>query len=718
MLNQAYMISASALALVAWTPSLAAAQPSGASTSEIEEVIVTAQRRGENLQDVPASITALTGGELSKAGVASTTDIALVTPGLVMQRSTMTTQPTIRGIGSRSATNGNEPNVAIYLDGVYQAQSFANLFELNDIERIEVLKGPQGTLYGRNATGGAINIVTKMPSFTPTGNFSVNYGTDNYRRASAYVSGPIIGDKVAGSLSAVGLKQDGYIRNVFLNKTVGERWLGSVRGKLLYQINEDAEVGFNFFNSNMADNAGNDWHPLNGNAIGRTLATNVPLNIRVPNGDYETALYFEPMLKVVSTHVGLNGRFNLGFADLSMVAAWRRNNGNGTYDTGGTVVSVTPVFIRPFSRGYWVESILSSNGDGRFSWIAGANFFADLSEVRQQRVGPTRAVYATRSRAASGFVEGTYKLLDNLSVTAGGRYNYDKKWATYSNLSTGQRNDGEKSWNGFVPRVVVKWKPAEGVNVYGSYSEGFKSGSFEASSLAGALTSSAVDPETVNAFEVGVKADVTPRLRLNAAAYHYDYKDLQIQAVVIVGSSSVGTLTNAASAKIKGFEAGGEFVVTDDLKLRGGIDVLDAKFGSFPNATVNEQRPLVNGGGVGNVTVTRDVTGKRLIRAPKYTINVGADYDHDFAGGTILGSVSYFLSAKYFIDPLNRVAQPRYNVLNASLGWRSASNVTFSVAGKNLTGAKYGVQTPVNANGDMVTYERGRQVIGGVSYSF
>jgi iron complex outermembrane recepter protein len=217
---------------------------------------------------------------------------------------------------------------------------------------------------------------------------------------------------------------------------------------------------------------------------------------------------------------------------------------------------------------------------------------------------------------------------------------------------------------------------------------------------------------------VGIKADVTPRLRLNAAAYHYDYKDLQIQAVVIVGSSSVGTLTNAASAKIKGFEAGGEFVVTDNLKVRGGVDVLDAKFGSFPNATVNEQRPLVNGGGVGNVTVTRDVTGKRLIRAPKYTVNVGADYDRDFAGGTILASVSYFLSAKYFIEPLNRVAQPRYNVLNASLAWRSANNITFSVAGKNLTGAEYGVQTPVNANGDMVTYERGRQVIAGVSYGF
>ena len=231
----------------------------------LEELVVTAQRRSENLTNVPISVTALSGEQLTGAGVATTQDLTSVTPGLVWARSSFNSQPTIRGVGNRNAGPGDEPNVATFIDGVYQPQQSATLQELNSIERVEVLKGPQGTLFGRNATGGAVNIITRKPSFTPTGDIAGTYGRFNYRKGSAHLSGPIIAGKLAASVSGAMLKDDGYIRNVFLNTTQGEREAAVARAKILFTPSDAVEIQLNGLYSFSRDSISYSGQALGGN---------------------------------------------------------------------------------------------------------------------------------------------------------------------------------------------------------------------------------------------------------------------------------------------------------------------------------------------------------------------------------------------------------------------------------------------------------------------
>ena len=208
-----------------------------APADSIAEVIVTAQRRAERLQDVPLSITAVSGAQLEKLGVASTEDLTDVAPGLKMDRNGVNVQPAIRGVSSVEADIGADTNVAIYLDGVYQPNLPANAFDLPDVSRVEVDKGPQGTLFGRNAEGGAIQVFTLNPSFTPTGSGTLGYGDYNDLMAKGFISGPILDQRVAGSLSAFFESSDGYLKDELRDgKNVGGVNAHLIRGKLLFKL--------------------------------------------------------------------------------------------------------------------------------------------------------------------------------------------------------------------------------------------------------------------------------------------------------------------------------------------------------------------------------------------------------------------------------------------------------------------------------------------------
>jgi iron complex outermembrane receptor protein len=376
--------------------------------------------------------------------------------------------------------------------------------------------------------------------------------------------------------------------------------------------------------------------------------------------------------------------------------------------------------LRPFSRGYWAEGVLTSTGDGALSWLLGANYFRDLSEARPSLVANALSYYGIRSKAASVFAEASYKITDELSVTGGLRYNYDKKDAFFTPVSpAGVSTSGSKSFDSVTPRLVVKYQPDPDLNFYASYSEGFKSGGFAADSAAGATVARAVEPETVKAYEVGVKSDLIRNLRLNLATFLYNYNDLQVLAVITTPTSSVSLLSNAAKARIYGAEASVDWALTDALTLRGGLSLLHTEFTRFPAATVIEQRPLVNGLGVGNVTVNGvNLKGRELMRAPDHTFNVSLEHRADLLDGELTSTVSFFRSARYWADVNNRVAQPAYNILDATVAWRAPNNITLSVSGKNLTNAKYSTQIFINANGDQVTYDRPRQIIVGVAYDF
>jgi iron complex outermembrane receptor protein len=708
----------------------------------LQEIVVTAQRRQEALVDVPISVSAVTPEQLQLSGVKATTDLARVVPGLVWGRSTNFQQPTIRGIGSRSPGPGNEPNVAVYIDGVYQPESIGTMFELSNVERVEVLKGPQGTLFGRNATGGAISIITRRPTFDWTGSLEGTYGSFNYYKVSGDVSGPIIHDVLAFSLAATNFGDGGYVRNLYLNEDTGHYDGTAVRGKLLYQATPTLNFTLGGLYSYSSSNVLLSFYSINGNnqarqsapgtALGRILnPTNIPLSQLVTSEPWTTVVGQNPYGKVKQWFIDGHGEWDLGFATLSGLLSWGRIEGRSQYPSDDSpLVLALNTFYNP-SDARNQELILTSNGGGRFTWIVGGTGFEEES-----RFDPTAttnkstttpgvtttsiSISGTNTRSYAFFGEATYELIDHLFITGGLRYNHDVKIPFSKTLVPGTTVYGRGEWDNVSPRGVIRWEFANQANAYFSYTEGFKSGTFSASSLV--LLNTPVNPEKVKAYEVGVKAHVNPDLRVEAAAYHYDYTNLQVSTLVQIGGVASAVLMNAGVAKINGVELTAEARLAEGLFVNAGLSVMDTEFTSFPNAVVQTPRTAANGDVLnnGNVTAVVDLTGKQLMRAPKSTLSVSATYEHDLYDGLIQFNANAYVSSKYFGDISNRLVQPSYKIVNASVTWRQSRDrgVYVRFFGQNLTDEVYALGHNVSGFVDGSQADKPRWFGGTVGYEF
>lgn len=677
----------------------------------LQEVVVTAQRRTENLQKVPISITALSADTLSQKGVVTTDDLTQVVPGLLWGRSTNFNQPAIRGVGTRNASAGDEPNIATYLDGVYQPESLTALQELGNVQRIEVLKGPQGTLFGRNATGGAISIVTTDPSFTPGLKLSGTVGRFGYSKLSATATGPIIPDKLAASIAAVRFSDEGYIDNVFLGNRQGKVSGTVVRPKLLFQATDNLRIELNGLYSRGSSNVLTSSYSIGGSNVVLNPATinnpvlnpqRLPADRIVASQPYTTAGAFVPHARVTQKLVDLHATYDLGGATLSLMAAngFVRAFNDSLTDASG--IGVARTIYHP-KNNYWDEEIvLTSKPDKPLTWLIGAQGFQGQAAFAPLFSGSRSATtglytyahiyYGQDTKSWAVFGEATWNPVEKLYLTGGLRYSADKKSAFNQTNLNAVVADSE-SWDNLSPRAVVRYEFAPNSSVYASFTKGYKSGTYNAVSLtAGRLVP--VSPEIISSYEVGLKTDIGPRLRLNAAAYHYDYKNLQVSAAVTVivngVPSSLTNLQNAGKVSINGGEASAEYAVTHDLTLNAGVSLLHTKISDFPNAALNV--PTTVPGAFGNLAVIRSVNGNELIRAPKYTFNVGANYQHELFGGELTLSANAFFSAKYFAELGNRVSQPAYEVVNASATWRSPDKHYYvTVFGENLTNQVYAV---------------------------
>ena len=491
------------------------------------DIVVTAQRRSELLQDVPMSVTALTAAQLESAGVNATQDLGLVTPGLNWGRSTSVNQPTIRGVGSRNASAGDEPNVATFIDGVYQPEQASTLTELTNIERIEVLKGPQGTLFGRNATGGAINIVTRNPDLNEfTGNVGLSYGRYDYMEGSAYVSVPIAQDKAAFSLAAVGFRDDGYVRNVFLNRTQGQRKGAAVRAKLLIEPTDTISIKLNGLYAYMYDESATSGQPLDGNSVVRNFASNplvntanIPLSVLIPQGKFTTATSKVPYFRLKQYMVDAHVDIDLGFATLGLLGAHIRTDGFLSSSSDASPLAIAGAEFDQKERSWLQEANLTSNADGPITWIAGVQAFQARSYYdplvlsgRSTTTGaaspPTVTVYGQKTRAIAGFAEVTWEATDGLFLTGGVRYTRDKKISLHQAVATGIVTSADATFKNTSPRAVIRYEVLPDLNLYASYTQGFKSGSFNSGTAAGALA--AARPEKIKAYEVGFKANPQP----------------------------------------------------------------------------------------------------------------------------------------------------------------------------------------------------------------
>lgn len=668
------------------------------------DIIVTAQRRQERIGDVPMSITALSSDKLASAGVVSTTELAAVTPGLQFPVNGAYAQPTIRGIGTTVTSAGSDPNVAIYIDGVYMPSQVGNIFNFNNVERIEVLKGPQGTLYGRNATGGAINVTTYQPSFTPTAKLSASYGSFDEVRLNAYGSAPI-SKNLAVSLAALYVDDNGYSRDIVRNVPMSTYDERGVRGKLLFKPNDAFSITLAGDWSRKTDLTGYSLKPLDDNTA---------QSVTVSHNPRDVALSFTPDFSTESYGGSVTGKLALGDYQLSSITSLRKVTSSTLTDLDRTQVNAQQASFNTAQKTFTQEVTLASGGSGIFTWVGGGFYYHDRADNLNLVTNGARGITGRiTTDALAGFAEGTLNLLEMVHLTGGLRYSTEQR-RFQATRPTGMPAslDTKVRYNSWTPRVSLRVDLSKSMNVYGTYSNGFKSGTYNISSF----STTPVKPEKVNAYEVGFKY-FHRGASLTAAVFDYSYDDIQIQALQI--TTGLTALTNAARAKIRGFELQGTLPIVTGLTVDAGLAYTDAHYTSFPGALITV--PKTTGCGTnpnlpcGNIQTSTDASGKDMIRTPPWMFNVGVNYAGDVAHGKLGVSLNGNYNGGFYWDVNNRLRSSPYFLVNGRISWGPA-NAPWKVAvwGRNLTNKTYEAYVVDTTQADAVSYARPRSI--GVSF--
>ena len=660
----------------------------------VEEVVVTAQKRSQRLQDVPIAVTALSSTQLAKRVISSTQDLSQVTPGLTFSQSAVYAQPVIRGIGSSSVGLGDEANVATYVDGVYMSRMLGNFYELTGIQSVEVLKGPQGTLFGRNATGGAISINTLAPSSAPGGDFSLGYGRFNDTVAKGYLTGPIAPD-LAGNIAGYYERRDGFYTNLAENgDKTNNLNAGAVRGKLAYTPDSPFSITTEFDYEKSNDATGVESHPLNGNSVGALFGA------ATPSGDYDIAQNLRPTNDVQQYGGYVKAAYDFDFARLVSITSARHTSDFIRNDPDSTVAPVFAFFNTESSTDAQQEFQLLSEGAGPLTWIIGAYYYHDTAHydpLLEVALGkPVASVTAgIDTDALAGYADTTYAVTNQISLTGGVRYSSEHKNYSAQDFGAPVIVDDNKTFQDFTPRAVISYKPVKDIMLYVSYSKGFKSGEFNPS----AFQVQPVAPEKIQAYEIGLKTRFFNRLTLDASAFYYDYTNLQVQ--VLQAGTGTFTLQNAASAHIHGADLESTLAVMEGLNANLGVSYLSGHYSSFPDASVT----IPTGVG-GNLQEPLNVSGNTLVRAPKWALNFGADYTIDLdAHGSLLFSGNGYYSTNYYWDPLDRISEGNHFIANLQAQYRLPGNRwSVSLYGKNVTDARFYQTVETSTLGDTVVF--------------
>ncbi|MBV2149210.1 TonB-dependent receptor [Sphingobium sp. AS12] len=652
--------------------------------SAFGDIVVTATRREARLQDVPVAVTAITGAGLAAADVSTLRTLTQVVPGFIGSRNMGVFQPVIRGVGSTGISIGDEPNIATYVDGVYQPESAANWIDLVEVERVEVLRGPQGTTFGRNATGGLINVITPDPSFDFRGKASVRVGrmrndAGDYD-ARMYVTGPI-SETAALDFASLFRKNDGYIKDLVRGGTLGGQRVIDLRSKLLLKPADNVKVVLTgeFFDQQSTTNAP---QPIDGNTLGRAFP-----GVILPRGPWEASLTRVPVLDLRRWTAALHVSVDLETVNLESTSGFLNLRWYQETDSDASNVDIGNFPALFATESGSSELKLSSTNAGPFQWLVGGYFYqfgghADLSPFATTTppsplVGPHLQPELS-GRSFAGFGEGTYELSGGLFITLGGRYTTEKRSFTQILNGNTVANDVSKTFNKFNYKVGVRYEITSRTNVYATHSTAFKSGVYNMA----ATLSTPVLPEEITAYEVGLKTDPLPWLRINIATYYYDYKNLQLQARA--ANSSAYILQNAGNAEIYGGELETFISPVDGLKLRAAVAYTHARYQDFTAA-----QGFIPRGSGGNIVATTDASGNVMTRAPKWSGNFGADYTTAMGGGTFGAGANLSWSSRVYYDFLNIFSQPSYTLTNASIFWTPDSQAwKASLWVTNLTNEK------------------------------
>lgn len=652
---------------------------SGEDTARIVDIVVTAQRRSETLQKVPISITALQADALSAMGAGSTNDLNAAVAGLNFSNSSAAATPYLRGVGQSASHAGADSPVAFYVDGVYQPINWANIFSLNNIERLEVLKGPQGTLFGRNSSAGVIHMITRDPSENAAVDASIGYG--NYDTWEGQFYGTTgLAPSLAIDLAATAYNQDdGWGFDPTLNREVYKSRSISLRSKLKWELGSDTVVKLAGDYTNWRD--GGQTFAIVPGSIGSAGERNI--------GFFNTEANIFPVTRGEKWGTSLTVTHDFEAFSLVSISAYQDVFLDNAQDQDGTRRQISDFTVETNGTTFTQEVQILSPQDSSFRWIFGGFYMTDKAreEILQvgtafNAIGGSALTDSTlRTRSYAGFGQATVDLAETTRLTVGARYTSDRRrLGAVISRANGQVipvTDAD-TWNKVTGRVSLDHDFSDTVMGYASFNRGFKAGTYTINSP---LTPP-VTPETLDAYEVGLKTQLFDRhLRLNIAGFYYDYSDLQLR--VTRGGATL--LANAAKARIKGLDIDFEARLTPQFSLSGGFEYLDAKYVSFPGAQFTTPAPTG-----GNITTIGDAKGNRLVQSPEVSAVVTASYviDTDFGNFALTGNLKY--SDRFFWDPDNRLFTPSTYLLNTTLKWTSPNEgYDVTLWAKNLLNEKY-----------------------------
>ncbi len=673
--------------------------------STLDTITVTARKREETLQDVPVAVTAFTSDSLDKLNIEDLGDLDAQVPNLTIyaaRGSSSTVTAYIRGVGQSDPLWGVDPGVGMYLDDVYIARPQGALLDVFDVNRVEVLRGPQGTLYGKNTIGGAIKYISKPLPREFDGFASVTVGNYNQLDVKAAVGGPIGGENsgLLARVAVASLNRDGFGENINTGQPASDKEINALRLNLGGYSHDDFDFQFSF-----------DWmDDKSGVRAAQMLATNrfaptlAPLNDRydVRNGMSNVN---NTEMKGVSAVV--NWRPNENWA-VKYVAAKRESDTETNIDFDTLPNKIADV--KAFYSDEQVSHELQVNYDagGRYRGVVGLYAFDGeaggrvLNNFFNLLFGDTQGKVLTESVAI--YADWTFDLTDALKLDVGARYTDEDKSARVLNrgysdatftrpISTAANFDKSINFENFSPKVSLDYQVNDNVMIYGLASRGFKSGGYNIRAQAVAVPRSAepFDDEQVDSFEVGSKMSFfDQRLFLNLSAFHNTYKDIQLSVFTAYDSNGDGTddaffgdFTNAGEGTVNGFEAEYQWLPTSNWLISGNVAWLDAKYDEyiFKNVNIADQQEFTNApefSGAVNVEYRMP-----LSNGGNFSARVGYSYQDDVVATT-----------EVVRDPVTGaravpISQDGYGLVNAGVIWKFNDAWTFSLQGSNLADEEY-----------------------------
>ena len=720
------------------TPSAVLAQ-SASDQPEVTlaEIVVTAQKRSENIQNVPISVSAVSGSTLQAAHITNVAELPLMVPALTISQNEDTLNIFMRGIGNPATTVGDEASVAVYIDGVYYPRLPQALLELNNIDHIEVLKGPQGTLFGRNATGGLIQIITKDPSSTPTLHVDGGYGNYQTFTGNIYASDGF-GENLAGDIALHDNHMGaGWGHNLYDGTAFNWADSKSARTKWVYKPAEGTKLTLAYDYSESATTqvlsglqAPGFTHgaPCGATCIPFTPPNNVPYPYwGFYNGNNDSPSGSDD----ISQGGSLKLEQDVAIAKLVSISAVRNQIGDLYNDPD---YSPQPWFGAVL--GYREHSLsqelqLISKADSLFDWTVGVYYMHMTSAYDPGRL--TGAEYQNAFSLPAGefdiygsetlnsyaaYTQETFHVTSNTNLTTGLRYTVDKVSANGHNdivdrtlgvdINTGSQSESQ-NFDKLTYRLALDHHFTDDLMAYVSYNRGFKAGTFNIFPFSGAPNppSPAVSPEVVDAFEVGAKTDLFEhRLRTSAALFYNKVGNLQVQTIRPIGDPPVEEvfLTNAAKAKSYGLDLDLQALFTDQLSAHLSTTIQNPYYSSYADA--GKSVPVA--GGVGTELTTFDASGRQLVYSPKFAFTAGLNYRLPTIVGEWGAAIDYAFTSGYPFNPDQVVNNGNVGLLSGRVSYTPAgagSHWKILLWGKNLTNKEYldGSEEQNNRTGEVVT---------------